>query len=119
MLARDAYRLMVDTGIHHLPVVAAGRLVGIVTSVDIAPLRPQLITPRAQESRNYALDTSTVGAIMTAAPTTVTPATSVPTAAAYMLAGQFHALPVVEATGQLVGMISQTDLLRLLSTWGG
>jgi CBS domain-containing protein len=54
--------------------------------------------------------------VMTRGPATVEEAAPVSDAAAEMAAGGFRHLPVVDATGALVGMISERDLRALLGT---
>jgi CBS domain-containing protein len=54
--------------------------------------------------------------VMTRGPATVEEAAPVSDAAAEMAAGGFRHLPVVDATGVLVGMISERDLRALLGT---
>ncbi len=54
--------------------------------------------------------------VMTRGPATVEEAAPVSDAAAEMAAGGFRHLPVVDANGALVGMISERDLRSLLGT---
>lgn len=53
----------------------------------------------------------TVREVMTPNPVTVTPETPVGQAAALMLERRINGLPVVDATGALVGIICQSDLI--------
>src|SRR5690349_22352824 len=85
--------------IRQLPVVAADRVIGIVTDRDV---------------RSAASDTATVDAVMTPNPATTTPGTPVEHAAATMRARKFGALPVVEGN-TLVGIVSESDLLDALT----
>jgi CBS domain-containing protein len=50
--------------------------------------------------------------IMTPSPVTVRPETSIADAAALMLSERISGLPVVDASGQLVGIVSEGDFLR-------
>jgi CBS domain-containing protein len=54
--------------------------------------------------------------IMTPQVITVTPDTSVPDAARLMLRHHISGLPVVDAKGQLIGIVSQSDFLRRAET---
>src|SRR5512133_1790779 len=54
--------------------------------------------------------------VMTRGPATIEEAAPVSDAAAEMASGGFRHLPVVDATGVLVGMISERDLRALLGT---
>ena len=84
--------------IRQLPVVAAGRLIGIVTDRDVRGITD----PR-----------TLVESVMTPSPTTTTPGTPVEVAAAVMRARKVGALPVVDGD-TLVGIVSESDLLGAL-----
>jgi acetoin utilization protein AcuB len=94
----DARRLLDEHGIRHLPVVAGGRLVGIVSDRDVPAERAG--TPE-----------TVAGALMTRNPVTVTTDTRIEDAARLMLDRKFGALPVVD-DGVLTGIVTYTDLLR-------
>ena len=85
--------------IRQLPVVAVGRVIGIVTDRDV---------------RSAASDTATVDAVMTPNPVTVTPAIPVERAAMLMRERKIGALPVVEGE-TLVGIVSESDLLEAVA----
>ncbi len=85
--------------IRQLPVVAVGRVIGIVTDRDV---------------RGAASDTATVDAVMTPNPATVTPAVPVERAALLLRERKIGALPVVEGD-TLVGIVSESDLLEALT----
>jgi len=90
--------LMRKGGFRRLPVVDAGRLIGIITDRDI------------RRHVGY-LDATTVGAVMTPDPKTVTPRMSVEDAARLMIAHKIDGLPVVE-DGRLVGIVTTTDVMK-------
>ncbi len=52
-----------------------------------------------------------VGELMTPHPITITPETSVPTALSLMHDNKIRRLPVIDANGSLVGIVSEKDLL--------
>jgi len=84
----------------HLPVVAGGTLVGIVSDRD---LRVALASDGGQR----------VDAIMHRGVVTVEPGTPIEEASREMLEHKIGALPVIDRE-QLVGIVTETDLLRLL-----
>ena len=61
-------------------------------------------------------DTRTVGELMHPAPVTVRADAPLKDAARVMDDHHFHGLPVVDAAGGLVGVLSQTDLVRARAT---
>jgi len=94
----EARRLMEQHRIRHLPVVAEGRLVGMVSDRDVRSAAAQTRGTLAEK-------------IMTGDPVTITPETRVEHAARLMLDGRFGSLPVTD--GQtLIGIVTYTDLLR-------
>ena len=99
-MVQEAARVMRDLNVGSVPVVSSGKVHGIVTDRDIT-LRV------IAEDRNPG--TVRVGDIASPGPVTVTPDTSVESAARLMAAQQIRRLPVVE-NGQLVGMLSLGDI---------
>jgi CBS domain-containing protein len=99
-LARAA-ELMQALGTRQLPVVAAPRLVGILTRTDMEAYRGHF-------------EWTTVRTAMTARPLTVAPDTPVRAVARLLVERGFNAVPVV-ADGQLLGMIARSDALRALA----
>jgi acetoin utilization protein AcuB len=91
-------RTMEERRVRHLPVVADGRLVGMVSDRDV----------RSAASGSPG---AVAGRIMTPDPVTVTPETRIEYAAQAMLDGRFGSLPVV-ADEAMVGIVTYTDLLR-------
>jgi acetoin utilization protein AcuB len=107
----DARKLMVGKRIRHLLVTDGPKLVGIVTDRDIRLNLPSPATSLSVWEVNYLLARLTVESVMTRALVTVSPERDSRDAAVLMLDHQIGALPVVDG-GQLVGIITETDLLR-------
>ena len=92
-------------GIHHLPVVADGILVGILSSSDFLKLH-------VLRDRTKALAAISVSQIMEAEPVTLDVFADLVDVAAKLSEGGFHALPVVEADNVLVGIVTSSDLIN-------
>jgi acetoin utilization protein AcuB len=107
----DARKLMLGKRIRHLLVTDGPKLVGIVTDRDIRLNLPSPATSLSVWEVNYLLARLTVASVMTKALVTVSPERDSRDAAVLMLDHQIGALPVVDG-GQLVGIITETDLLR-------
>ena len=97
---KEAARVMRDLNVGSVPVVSGGRVQGIVTDRDI--------TLRVIAEDRSPADVR-VAEIASPGPVTVTPDTSVESAARLMAGQQIRRLPVVE-NGQLVGMLSLGDI---------
>lgn len=100
----DAARLMRDKRISCLPVVEGGAVVGIVTDGDF---RNRVIAERRSCD-------ATIAEIMTRNPLTLSPDALAFDALASMMQRSISHVPVVEA-GKLVGILTQTDLIRAQS----
>jgi acetoin utilization protein AcuB len=108
----DAFELMQAHGIRHLPVVEGEELKGLVTDRDIrlALIPSPLSTP---EDRVFHLGALTqVHEIMSTDLITVAPNATIEEAAKLMARYKIGAVPVV-AQGKLVGILTETDILRV------
>ena len=97
----------------HLPVTEEGRLIGLVTHRDL--LRA-CVSPFTEDSRKKdAILKARVNVrdIMHARVKTVGPETDLAEAAAMLRTGAFGCLPVVEADGRLLGIVTEADFVRL------
>jgi CBS domain-containing protein len=110
----DAYNLMMQAGIRRLPVVDNDQLIGIVTLGDLREARPSPATSLSIYELNYLLAKLTVEQVMTHNPYTVTPHTPIQEAARIMLERKISGLPVVDENGQTVGIITESDIFRML-----
>ncbi len=108
----DARHVMLSERIRHLLVTSeTGELLGIVTDRDIRLNLPSQATSLSVWEMNYLLSRLTVGSIMTASVMTVGPERDAVEAAQLMLDHKVGALPVVDE-GRLVGIVTETDMLR-------
>jgi CBS domain-containing protein len=108
-----AQRLMQRQHVRRLPVVADGRLIGIITWGDLRAAQPSAATTLSVYEWRALLDKVTVAACMTRDPLTVAPDAPVLEAARIILDHKVSGLPVV-ADGAVVGVITESDLFRLL-----
>jgi CBS domain-containing protein len=98
--------------IRHLPVLKDGKLVGIVSQRDLlANSLSKALDFDAQDRRSF-LKSVDVSEAMTADVITVDERTEVDEAARLMIRHRIGCLPVVDAEGGLVGLVTETDLLR-------
>ena len=108
---RTAMHLIRQKGIRHLPVVEGKRLVGIVTDRDLRQAAPSGATSLSIHELHYILEKVTVRDIMTKQVVTVRPDQTVEDAALLLLGHRIGGLPVVRE-GELIGIITETDILQ-------
>src|SRR5262249_17743733 len=108
----DARHLMLQRRIRHLLVTGEnGELMGIITDRDIRLNLPSQATSLSVWEVNHLLTRLTVGQVMTQSVITVGPDRDARDAAQLMLDHTIGALPVVDG-GRLIGIVTETDLLR-------
>lgn len=108
--------LMKTGWVRHLPVVdATNRVLGVVSQRDF--LRASLSSEADADvkTRQHWLEQILVRDVMTKRPDTIEPEAEIAEAVDAFLAGKFACLPVVE-NGKLIGLLTETDLLRHLQT---
>jgi len=123
-----AARILLEKGINGVPVVEAGRLVGILCQSDLIAQQKKLPVPslftlldgfiplRSSKQFEKALQkiaATTVSDAMTRDPVAVGPETTVEEIATLMVDRNFHTIPVLEK-GKLVGIVGKEDVLRSL-----
>jgi acetoin utilization protein AcuB len=107
-------RLMAEHAIRRLPVVENGRLIGIVSYGDVRAARPSQASPLSAWETNYLVSRITAGEIMTPNPLTISKDTIIGQAVQKMLENKFSSLPVVSSDGTLEGIITETDIFRMI-----
>ncbi|MFP4322464.1 MAG: CBS domain-containing protein [Anaerolineales bacterium] len=111
----DAHELMKEYGIRRLPVVDGnGKLKGIISQTDVREAQPSDATSLSIYELNYLLAKLRVKKVMTANVSTVMAESSVADAARIMLEQKIGGLPVVDDKGKLVGIITESDVFRMV-----
>jgi len=113
MSVSEALGLLYELDVRHLPVVRGRELVGIVSDRDLRGF-----TQASEDDAIEAVEgarTSTVGSFMNTNPLKVDPETHIREVLELMLMHRVGALPVTDLdTGDLLGIVSYVDLLRVL-----
>jgi CBS domain-containing protein len=101
--------------IHHVPVVEEGRVVGILSKTDYMKLLHGFTLFKAHKSEEYndaIMRSLLVKEAMTRQVATINQDDTVELAAGFFRENLFHALPIVDHKGMLVGIITTFDLLN-------
>ena len=108
----EVVRLLQRRNVRHLPVLDHEDLVGIISDRDLKSVLPSPVTKLAATATPAHSDGLTAGDIMTKRVITVEPMVSVEDAARLLVEKRIGALPVMDG-GTLVGIVTETDVLRL------
>ena len=115
----EAHELMRESRIRRLPVLKDGRVVGIVTRGDVRGASPSQATSLSIWEVNYLLSRLKIKEIMTRDPLSISESATIGEAAKVMHDNSISGLPVVDDKGQLVGLITESDIFRLVvQQWG-
>jgi acetoin utilization protein AcuB len=107
--AAEAWGVCQEAGIRHLPIIEAGRLVGLVSDRDLRDVSP----PRGSGGERDTLGWVRLRDIMSTDLATIAPLDTVEDAAREIYDRKIGCLPVV-ADGELVGIITSSDMMRTL-----
>ncbi len=99
----EALALLAAERIRHVPVVDGGRVVGVVSDRDLLA---------ATGGADAGARGRTLADVMHSPVATAAPEDTLVTASVEMSVRKLGCLPVVDADGRLVGMLTETDLLR-------
>ena len=104
---QEAHTLMLKLGIRHLPVVSGGKLMGMLSDRDV-------LLCVGRQSDDFVYPQLRVGERMSCEPVTGAIHTSVGDLARRMLEHKIGAVPIVSQRVELLGLVTSSDLLRLV-----
>jgi acetoin utilization protein AcuB len=108
-----AHELMSREKVHRAPVVKNGKVVGIISENDILKAYPSSATSLSVWEITALIEKITVKDIMIKNVRTVSEDTSIEEAARILVDNKISALPVMHGK-ELVGIITETDLFRIM-----
>ena len=107
--------IMKEKNIRSLPVVnKRGELVGIVSDRDLKDAAPSKATTLDVYELNYLLSSIKIKDLMITNLAYVRPEETVEFAAILMLENKISSLPVINNKGTLIGIVTQTDIFKVL-----
>lgn len=102
--------------IRHMPVVRGARLVGLVSSRDVLAAAPSRLVDDDEQLAREMLSRVPVAEVMKRELITVLPDTELETVCDELLERKIDCLPVVDADGNLLGIVTASDFLKLART---
>ena len=108
----EAEALFKKHKIRHLPVVDGNKLVGVLSYSDLLKISYADVTEGEEDVEAIVYDMFSIAQVMAKVPVTVTTDTSLKNVIEQLIQQTFHSLPVIEANGDLVGIVTTTDLLK-------
>lgn len=109
-----ASRMMKEHDVRRLPVVDdEGRLLGIVSDRDVKEASPSKATTLDMHELYYLLSEIKVKDIMTKNPISMHGDDSMEQAALIMVDKHFGAIPIVDETGKVTGIITDSDIFKV------
>jgi len=114
-LIDNALETMHEKHVRRLPVVENGKLVGLVTRNIMAEATPPSPTPLTLWGIHYALSCVKVRDVMITDVIVVHPDDTIKEVVALSETHQIGTFPVVDENGNLVGILTNTDLLHIMA----
>jgi acetoin utilization protein AcuB len=108
----DALQLLESHAIRRLPVVFQGRIVGLVTNLDLLKASPSPATSLSIHEINYLYPKIKIKDVMTKDPITIRPDMVIEEAAVVMRENKIGTL-LVQQQGKLIGLITESDLFKV------
>jgi acetoin utilization protein AcuB len=110
----EAIHLMKERDIRRLPVMKKGKFVGLVTDRMIKEYTPSKATCLDTWEVHYLLSKTAIREAMNPNPYSVTPQTDLTEAAKLIHDKKLYGLCVIDADGNLVGILTTTNILEAL-----
>ncbi len=110
---RQVRKLLTQHPIHHLPVLDGNKLVGIISPTDLLQLGID-VEEGGDDVPDSVWDGLGVDKAMETSLVTLHPRDSLLHAVELLVKERFSSLPVVDEFGELVGILTTRDLLRLM-----
>jgi len=98
-------------GVRHVPVVDEGRLVGVLSNRDLLAASMTKALRFDKAARRSFVRSVEIGDVMTTDVVTIAPETTLADAAGFLVHRRIGCLPVVDGTGTLIGVVTETDLI--------
>jgi acetoin utilization protein AcuB len=116
---QNAIYILQEQNIKKLPVMEKGQISGIITDRDLKKASPSDATTLDMHELLFLISKIKVRDLMTKLVYTVRPDYTVEEAAAILLEKRISGLPVVDESNRLIGIITRSDLFRVIISLSG
>lgn len=116
---QEAIRVLKETRAALLPVMKKGRLAGVITDTDLKRASASDATTLDVHELMYLISRIKAKSVMSSPAVTVPPDYTLEETAARLLSHGISGAPVVDGTGKVVGIISQREIYRALTSLSG
>ena len=110
----DVRKLCAAHGFHHVPVVSGKKLIGLISASDILGITVEGFGSDERSMDAYLDHQFSIEGLMQQELRTLTPTSTIKQAAETLSDGSIHAVPVIDDSGDLAGVVTSTDLIRFL-----
>ena len=110
----DVRKLFAEHGFHHVPVVSGDELVGLISASDILGISVEGVGSDEMSMDAYLDHQFSIESLMKTNLKTLPEKSTIADAAEVLADGSIHAVPVVNGSNKLVGLVTSTDLIRYL-----
>lgn len=115
----DARHLVCEHGLHHIPVIEADRLVGLLSVTDLIALGFAHDATRVGPLEAFLDSHHSIESLMVKEPVCIGHTQPISKAAAILRTGKYHGLPVVDDEHRVLGIVTSTDMIGLLCDMAG
>ncbi len=110
----DVRKLLATSGFHHVPVISGKKLIGLISASDILGISVEGVGSDVRSMDAYLDHQFSIEGLMKKDLRTLPVKSTIADAAEALSDGSIHAVPIVDAEGQLAGLVTSTDLIRFL-----
>lgn len=110
----DVRKIFAKHGFHHVPVVSGTKLIGIISASDLLRISIDGAGSDERSMDAYLDHQFSIEGLMIKDLETLSIRSTIADVADVLSDGNFHAVPVVDDDGGLVGLVTSTDLIRFL-----
>jgi CBS domain-containing protein len=108
---KDVIEIVRKNHVRHVPVLEGSKIVGIISTTDINRLTFGALFENQDGIDESIINMLSIEQVMTRNPRTVNVSDSIKEVAEVLAEADYHSLPV-EEDGEVVGIVTTTDLLR-------